>query len=111
MKLNHRKIILRIVKPYPQARNHVYTGNVVDWDEGFLAIDGCVLSFGRPTTEDPSGGLTISQREVRWVPRERIQYLRELPEEIDPFNVEHFQVTAEGKVTHAATARPDLLPE
>ena len=111
MKLNQRKIILRIVKPYPEARNHVYTGIAVDWEEGFLAIDGRVLSFGRPSTEDPTGGLTVSQREVRWVPRERIQYMRELPDEIDPFDVAHFSVTPEGKVTHSTTPRPDLLPE
>lgn len=111
MKLKNRNMILRIVKPYPEARNHVYTGHVVDWDEGFLAIDGCVLSFGRPSTEDPSGGLTVSQREVRWVPRERIQYVRELPEAIDPFNAEQFQITPEGKVTHSESPRPDLLPE
>lgn len=112
MKLKHRNVILRIVKPYQGAKNHVYTGRIVDWEEGFLAIDGCVLNFGRPSTEDPTGGLTVSPREVRWVPRERIQYLRELPDDVDPYDATGFQLTAEGNVREVgADMRPDLLPE
>ena len=55
-----RNVVLRIVKPYPQARNHVYTGRVVDYDGNFVVVDGCVLHFGRPSAEDPAGGLTTS---------------------------------------------------
>lgn len=111
MELKNKNVILRIVKPYPEARNHVYTGCIVGWDGNLLMIDGCVLNFGRASSEDPTGGLTISQRAVRWVPRERIQYFRELPEDVDPFDAGNFEVTLEGNVSHTGTARPDLLPE
>ena len=106
-----RDVVLRIVKPYPEARNHVYTGRVIAYDEGFVAIDGSVLHFGRPTTEDPTGGFKKSPRAIRWVPKERIQYIRQLPEGIDPFDPEQFEITAVGGVSTSAADRPDLLPE
>ena len=111
MELEQKNIILRIVKPYPEARNHVYTGRVVAYDEGFVAIDGSVLHFGRATTEDPTGGFTKSDRAIRWVPKERIQYIRQLPEGIDPFDPEQFEITAAGGISTRAADRPDLLPE
>ncbi len=103
-------VILRIVKPYVQARNHIYTGKVLAKDDRFVLVDGCVFHFGRPSAEDPTGGLTISKRARRWVPIERIQYLRELPAGVDPFQPHLFRITADGNIT-SSDVRPDLLPE
>jgi len=111
MELSAQNIILRIDKPYPQARNHIYTGKVVSYDDRFLAVDGVVFHFGRPSAEDPTGGLTTSGRAVRWIPIERIQYVVEMPKGIDPFSTTSFRLTAEGDVRWSATERPDLIPE
>jgi hypothetical protein len=105
----HRNVILRIVKPYPDARNHVYMGRVVGYDGRFVAIDGSVLHFGRATVDDPTGGLTTSARAVRWVALQRIEYVLELPEGVDPFDPTKLNVTAQGSVSFAD--RPDLLPD
>ena len=106
-----RNVVLRIVKPYPQARNHVYTGRVVDYDGNFVVIDGCVLHFGRPSAEDPAGGLTTSTRAVRWVALQRVEYICELPDEMDPFEVTKLTVSADGSIEYPALDRPDLLPD
>jgi len=105
-----RNVILRITKPYQQARNHIYTGKVLARDDRFVLMDGCVFHFGRPSAEDPAGGLTVSRRAQRWVPIDRIQYLRELPPAVDPFRPELFRITADGNIESGA-GRPDLLPE
>jgi len=104
-------VIVRIVKPYPGARNHVYTGKVVDYDGRFVALDGGVLHFGKPTVDDPTGGLTTSPRAVRWLALQRIEYIRELPEGMDPFKPDKFNVSADGSIAFKAIDRPDLLPE
>ena len=109
--LQKKNIILRVVKPYSEARNHIYTGTVLQCDDGWIGIDGVVFNFGRPTTEDPSGGLTISPRAVRWLPYDRVQYLRELEEGADPFNPDAFELTEDGRLRFTATDRPDLLPD
>jgi hypothetical protein len=109
--LQKKNVILRVVKPYTEARNHIYTGTVVHCDEGWIGVDGVVFNFGRPTTEDPSGGLTVSPRAIRWLPYGRVQYLRELEEGADPFNPDAFELTEDGRLRFAASDRPDLLPD
>ena len=75
---SHRKVLVRIVKPYPGARNHVYTGQIVGYDGNFITIDGCVIHFGEASVDDPAGGLTTSARAMRWIAVERVEYIREL---------------------------------
>jgi hypothetical protein len=106
-----RNIVLRVVKPYPEAKNHIYTGRAVDYDGRFVAIDGHVLNFGRPSADDPTGGLTISERAIRWVALQRVEYIRELPEGIDPFKPAEIDVSVDGNIRYHATDRPDLIPE
>jgi len=107
----NRNVLLRCVKPYPSARNHVYTGRIIAYDGHFVALDGIVMHFGHPTVDDPTGGLTRSPRAVRWVALQRIEYLRELPEGVDPYEPEHIQVGSQGALEITAASRPDLLPE
>ena len=109
--LLNRNVLMRIVKPYPEARNHIYSGRVQEYDGRFICIDGYVLHFARASADDPSGGLTTSARGKRWVALERVEYIRELPEGIDPFNPEGVQVSADGSVTYDALHRPDLIPD
>lgn len=104
-------VLMRCVKPYPTARNHVYTGKLLGYDGHFVTIDGIVLHFGHPTVDDPTGGLTGSPRAVRWVALQRIEYIRELPENVDPFAPENIKVGSQGSLEINASARPDLLPE
>ncbi|MGQ0615070.1 MAG: hypothetical protein ACT4PV_15155 [Planctomycetaceae bacterium] len=104
-----KNMIVRIDKPYPQARNHVYTGKVLDCGPQFLAIDGCVFHFGRPSAEDPAGGLASSRRAVRWIPIPRIQFMREMPQGADPYSTKNFRLTASGELS--ALDRPDLMPD
>ena len=111
MHLKDRNLVLRIVKPYPEARSHVYTGNVVDYDGNMLVFDGCVLHFGRATADDPSGGLTVSKRAVRWIPTQRIEYIRELPDGLDPFGVDSLEINSDGSLVYPDMDRPDLLPD
>jgi hypothetical protein len=108
---SHRKVLVRIVKPYPGARNHVYTGQIVGYDGNFITIDGCVIHFGEATVDDPAGGLTTSVRAMRWVAVERVEYIRELPEGMDPFDPESLRVTENGSLDYNLLERPDLLPE
>ena len=107
---SHRNGLVRITKPYPNARNHVYTGQIVGYDGNFVTIDGCVLHFGEPTVDDPTGGLTTSARAMRWIAVNRVEYIRELPEGVDPFAPEKLRVTGDGGIDYAALERPDLLP-
>ena len=111
MHLKERNLVLRIGKPYPEARSHIYTGHVVDYDGDMLAFDGCVMHFGRATADDPSGGLTVSKRAVRWIPLQRIEYIRELPEGMDPFKVDSLEVNLDGSLVYPDMDRPDLLPD
>jgi hypothetical protein len=107
----NRNVLLRCVKPYPQARNHVYTGRVLSYDGHFVTIDGIVLHFGHPSVDDPTGGLTRSPRSVRWVALQRIEYIRELPKGVNPFEPEDIKVGSSGALEINALTRPDLLPE
>lgn len=111
MDFSNRNVVMRIVKPYPAARSHVYTGQVIDYDGKFVAFDGCVLHFGRPSTDDPTGGLTISRRAVRWVALQRVEYIRELPEGMDPYDPAKLEVSSDGSILYPASERPDLLPD
>jgi hypothetical protein len=112
MELLGKNVILRIDKPYPQARNHIYTGKVVAYDGRLLSVDGMVFHFGRPSAEDPTGGLTTSGRAVRWIPIDRIQYVVEMPKGMDPYSTAaNFRLTAEGDLQWLASERPDLIPE
>jgi hypothetical protein len=106
-----RNVVIRIVKPYPEAKNHLYLGCAVDFGSGVVALDCTVLNFGRPTSDDPTGGLTISTRATRWIPLQRIEYIRELPEDLDPFQPDRIDVAADGNISYHATERPDLIPE
>jgi hypothetical protein len=106
-----RSILLRVVKHYPQARNHIYVGTVVARDDQFVTVDGSVFHFGRPTSDDPTGGLTVSKRALRWVPIARIQYIRELPAGVDPHSPRTFRLTADGNLSVTASERPDLIPD
>ena len=110
MEFVNRNVVLRIVKPYPEARNHVYTGVLTAYDGKFVEIDGCVLHFGRASVDDPTGGLTKSPRAVRWVSLQRVEYIRELPKGMDPFDPEHLKVAEDGSLDYSAGERPDLLP-
>jgi len=105
-----RQILLRIVKPYHEARNHVYAGTVLGYDGHFLCVDCTVMTFGRATADDPAGGLTTSGRATRWVALQRIEFIRELPEGMDPFDPEKFKVH-DGRIDLSAFDRPDLLPD
>ncbi|MHC4669025.1 MAG: hypothetical protein ACYTFD_11525 [Planctomycetota bacterium] len=105
----NRDVLIRIVKPYPVARNHIYTGRVIGYDGRFVMVDGCVLHFGRPSVDDPTGGLTTSSRAIRWVALQRIEYIRELPEGTDPFAPEKLRVATDGSFDYGALERPDLL--
>ena len=106
-----RNVALRIVKPYPEARNHIYTGRALAFDGKFVAIDGCVLHFGKASVDDPAGGLTTSSRAVRWVALQRIEYIHELPASANPFAPEEIKVGADGSLDYDALDRPDLLPD
>jgi hypothetical protein len=110
MDFTNKNVVLRIVKPYPEARAHVYAGQIVAYDGNFLAFDGIVMHHGKPSGDDPTGGLTLSSRTVRWVPLQRIEYIRELPEDMDPFSGK-FEVTGDGGLNYPATDRPDLIPD
>jgi hypothetical protein len=107
----NRNVLLRCVKPYPTARNHVYTGRILAYDGHFVTVDGIVLHFGHPSVDDPTGGLTRSGRAVRWVALQRIEYIRELPTGVDPFAPENIKVGSQGALEISALSRPDLLPE
>lgn len=107
----NRNVIMRIVKPYQGARSHVYTGRIMWYDGNFIGFDGCVLHYGRPSSDDPTGGLTISRRAVRWVVLQRVEYIRELPEGMDPFDPEKIQVSTDGSIEYPAVDRPDLIPD
>lgn len=107
----NRNVLMRCVKPYPTARNHVYTGKLLGYDGHFVTIDGIVLHFGHPSVDDPTGGLTRSPRAVRWVALQRIEYIRELPKDIDVFEPAHVKVGSQGSLEIDALSRPDLLPE
>jgi hypothetical protein len=111
MDFTNKNVVLRIVKPYPDARAHVYAGQIVSYDGNFLAFDGIVMHHGKPSGDDPTGGLTLSSRTVRWVPLERVEYIRELPEGTNPFEPEAFEVTGDGGLNFPATDRPDLIPD
>ena len=106
-----RAVVIRIVKPYPEARSHIYLGKVVAYDGRFIGIDGCVLHFGRATLEDPTGGLTTSGRAVRWVFRDRVEYILELPDGMDPYDPEQLTVSPDGSLKASLADRPDLLPD
>ncbi len=106
-----RNVVVRIVKPYPTARNHIYTGEVVDYDGHFVAIDGCVLHFGRPTSEDPTGGLTSSHRALRWLALQRIEYIRELPAEIDPFSPDTLKIASDGSILFPIVDSSGFIPD
>ena len=106
-----RKVVMRITKPYPGARSHVYAGQVVGYDGRFVAFDGFVLHYGRPSADDPTGGLTISERAVRWVALQRVEYIRELPGKMDPFDPKAFEVSSSGGLLFRALDRPDLIPD
>ena len=106
-----RQVLLRIVKPYHEARNHIYAGQVIDYDGNFVCLDCSVLHFGRATSDDPTGGLTTSTRAKRWVALPRIEYIRELPKGMDPFDPDKFNVAADGGIDLSAFDRPDLLPD
>jgi len=107
----NRNVMMRCVKPYPTARNHVYTGKLLGYDGHFVTIDGIVLHFGHPSVDDPTGGLTRSPRAVRWVALQRIEYIRELPQDIDVFEPANVKVGSQGSLEIDALSRPDLLPE
>jgi len=107
----NRNVLMRCVKPYPTARNHVYTGKLLGYDGHFVTIDGIVLHFGHPSVDDPTGGLTRSPRAVRWVALQRIEYIRELPKDVDVFEPANVKVGSQGSLELDALARPDLLPE
>ncbi len=107
---SHRNVVMRINKPYKGAHNHVYTGQIVGYDGHFVTIDGCVLHFGDASVDDPTGGLTTSVRAMRWVAVQRIEYIRELPEGVDPFAPESLRVTEDGGLDYNVLERPDLLP-
>jgi hypothetical protein len=106
-----RNVVMRIVKPYPGARNHIYTGRIVGYDGNFVAFDGCVLNYGRASSDDPGGGLTVSQRALRWVALQRVEYIRELPDGMNPFDPASLEVSADGSIVYPAVDRPDLLPD
>jgi hypothetical protein len=106
-----RNVLLRIVKSYPSARNHVYSGRILDYDGCFVGVDSCVLHFGRPSAEDPTGGLTRSGRALRWVTLQRVEYILEYPADVDPFAPEKLKVTSDGAIEYSALARPDLIPD
>jgi len=106
-----RAVVIRIVKPYAGARNHIYLGKVVEYDGRFVTLDGCVMHFGKPSVDDPTGGLTTSPRAVRWVALQRIEYIRELPEGTDPFSPDKIQVSSDGSLHYSVAGRPDLIPD
>ena len=106
-----RNVVMRIAKPYPGARSHVYVGRVVAYDGRFVAFDGSVLHYGHRTADDPTGGLTVSKRAVRWVALQRIEYIREMPEGMDPYDPEKIEVSADGSLLFAMIDRPDLIPD
>ena len=110
MDFKDRNLALRIVKPYPEARSHIYTGRIVDYDGNFIAFDGCVLNFGRRSAEDPTGGMTISHRAVRWLALQRVEYIRELPDGMDPFAPDSIAVNADGSLVYP-DAGPKPIPE
>ena len=110
MNFNDRDVALRIVKPYPGARSHIYTGRIVDYDGNFIAFDGCVLNFGRPSTDDPTGGLTVSHRAVRWVALQRVEYIRELPPGMDPFAPDTLALNPDGSLVYPEAAT-SAIPE
>jgi len=104
-------VVIRIVKPYPHARNHIYTGRVLAYDGKLITIDGCVLHYGKASVDDPTGGLTTSSRAIRWVALQRVEYIRELPEGADPYDPGGINVTTDGSLEIHVADRPDLLPE
>jgi hypothetical protein len=106
-----KSVLMRCVKPYPSARNHVYTGKIIAYDGHFVTIDGIVLHFGHPSVDDPTGGLARSPRAIRWVALQRIEYIRELPQGVDPYAPAHIKVGSQGTVEIDPLSRPDLLPE
>ncbi len=48
---------------------------------------------------------------MRWVAVERVEYIRELPEGMDPFDPESLRVTENGSLDYNLLERPYLLPE
>ena len=97
-----RNVILRVVKAYAGEHTHVYAGRVVGFDNAFVCIDGRVFHFARPNAEDPTGGMTSSPRAIRWVPVQRIEYMRDLPERLDIFSPDAFRLTPDGTLRAVA---------
>jgi len=96
MDFTGRNVVLRVVKAYPTEHTHVYAGRIVAFDGAFVCMDGRVFHFARPNAEDPTGGLTSSPRAIRWVPVQRIEYMRDLPPKLDVFHPSAFRLTPDG---------------
>lgn len=78
-----RHIVLRTVKPYAEAEDRLYVGRALECDRDFVAVDGYALAYGRPTSEDPSGGLTVSCRARSFIPLSGIACIEDAAEVVE----------------------------
>jgi hypothetical protein len=72
-----RDIVLRTVKPHAEAEDRLYVGRALECDRHFVAVDGYALAYGRPTPEDPSGGVVVSRRARSFIPVSGIECIEE----------------------------------
>jgi len=47
---------------------------------------------------------------VRWIPLQRVEYVRQLPEGMDPYDLDHLRVSEGGNISYSILNRPDLMP-
>lgn len=79
---SRRKVVkIRWVKPYEEAQNHVFIGQVLEETPNYLKVLGKTYHFRKA-----QGGLAAVQHspaKVRWIPWNRIEVVTELPEDTD----------------------------
>ncbi|AQT69527.1 hypothetical protein STSP2_02718 [Anaerohalosphaera lusitana] len=72
---------IRSAKRYPQARNHIIIGRVVDTTEAFIRIKCRTFHFGRTVTS--AKDIDIGPNMTRIVPWNSIEIVNELPDSFD----------------------------
>ena len=95
--MKERKIWkIRVVKPYPEAHNHLIIGEVLQETATWVRIKGRTYHFGRSV--DQLRHVRVGRHEVRIVPWTRIEIVNELPAS---FDVARAKLVTDGKGTVA----------
>jgi len=81
MTKNRRVWKVRVVKPYPEAHNHLVVGEVLEETATWLRMKGRTYHFGRVAQRVQD--IKVGPHEVRIIPWARIEIVNELPASFD----------------------------